>query len=83
MAGIDPMKWRIGKVTLTKIVEFEVTGGGRFIRPQATYDAALPIALPPHFGHAALAKSEPYPGAGSARGGGRLDKLGGRRPAGD
>ena len=44
------MKWRIGKVTVTKIVEMEVTGGSRFILPQATYEAVLPIAwLQPHF----------------------------------
>ena len=43
-------KWRIGKVTVTKIVELEVTGGSRFILPQATYDDILPIRwLPPHF----------------------------------
>ena len=43
-------KWRIGKVTVTKIVEMEVTGGSRFILPQATYEAVLPIAwLKPHF----------------------------------
>ena len=30
------MKWRIGDVTVTKIVELEVTGGSRFILPQAT-----------------------------------------------
>jgi len=29
------MKWRIGEVTVTKIVELEVTGGSRFILPQA------------------------------------------------
>ena len=29
------MKWRVGKVTITKIVELEVTGGSRFILPQA------------------------------------------------
>lgn len=34
----DAMKWRIGKVTVTKIVELEVTGGSRFILPQATYE---------------------------------------------
>lgn len=38
------MKWRIGDVTVTKIVELEVTGGSRFILPQATYDAVQPIA---------------------------------------
>jgi len=29
------MKWRIGEKTVTKIVELEVTGGSRFILPQA------------------------------------------------
>lgn len=44
------MKWRIGKVSVTKIVEMEVTGGSRFILPDATYEAVLPIAwLQPHF----------------------------------
>jgi len=44
------MRWRIGDVTVTKIVELEVTGGSRFILPQATRDAVLPIAwLRPHF----------------------------------
>ncbi|MGH7092304.1 MAG: MBL fold metallo-hydrolase [Stellaceae bacterium] len=44
------MKWRIGKVTVTKIVEMEVTGGSRFILPQATYEEILPITwLQPHF----------------------------------
>ena len=44
------MKWRIGDVTVTKIVELEVTGGSRFILPQATYEAVLPIFwLQPHF----------------------------------
>jgi glyoxylase-like metal-dependent hydrolase (beta-lactamase superfamily II) len=43
-------KWRIGKVTVTKIVEMEVTGGSRFILPQATYEEILPISwLQPHF----------------------------------
>ncbi|HTZ35617.1 MAG TPA: MBL fold metallo-hydrolase [Stellaceae bacterium] len=44
------MKWRIGDVTVTKIVELEVTGGSRFILPQASYDEILPIDwLQPHF----------------------------------
>src|SRR3954469_3238208 len=44
------MKWRFGDVTVTKIVELEVTGGSRFILPQATYEAVLPISwLQPHF----------------------------------
>jgi glyoxylase-like metal-dependent hydrolase (beta-lactamase superfamily II) len=44
------MKWRVGAVTITKIVELEVTGGSRFILPQATYEAILPIGwLQPDF----------------------------------
>jgi glyoxylase-like metal-dependent hydrolase (beta-lactamase superfamily II) len=44
------MKWRIGDVTVTKIVETEVTGGSRFILPQATYEEILTIPwLQPHF----------------------------------
>lgn len=44
------MRWRIGAVTVTKVVELEVTGGSRFILPQATYDEILPIEwLRPHF----------------------------------
>jgi glyoxylase-like metal-dependent hydrolase (beta-lactamase superfamily II) len=44
------MKWTIGDVTVTKIVELEVTGGSRFLLPQATPEAVLPIAwLQPHF----------------------------------
>jgi glyoxylase-like metal-dependent hydrolase (beta-lactamase superfamily II) len=43
------MKWRIGRVTVTKI-ELEVTGGSRFILPQASYEEILPIGwLQPHF----------------------------------
>jgi len=43
-------KWRIGDVTVTKVVELEVTGGSRFLLPQATPDAIKPIAwLRPHF----------------------------------
>ena len=44
------MKWTIGDVTVTKIVELEMTGGSRFLLPQATPEAILPIAwLRPHF----------------------------------
>jgi glyoxylase-like metal-dependent hydrolase (beta-lactamase superfamily II) len=44
------MKWQIGAVTVTKIVELEVTGGSRFILPQATPEAILPIGwLQPDF----------------------------------
>ena len=43
-------KWRIGDVTITKVVELEVTGGSRFLLPQATPEAIKPIAwLQPHF----------------------------------
>jgi glyoxylase-like metal-dependent hydrolase (beta-lactamase superfamily II) len=44
------MKWTIGDVTVTKIVEMEATGGSRFLLPQATPEAIQPIAwLRPHF----------------------------------
>jgi glyoxylase-like metal-dependent hydrolase (beta-lactamase superfamily II) len=44
------MKWKIGDVTVTKVVELEATGGSRFLLPQATREAILPIAwLRPHF----------------------------------
>src|SRR5438094_4584935 len=48
--GRAMQKWRIGKVTVTKIAELEVTGGSRFILPQATYEEILPLGwLQPHF----------------------------------
>jgi glyoxylase-like metal-dependent hydrolase (beta-lactamase superfamily II) len=44
------MKWRIGAATVTKIVELEVTGGSRFLLPQATPEAILPMGwLQPDF----------------------------------
>jgi len=44
------LKWRIGDVTVTRIVEIEAIGGTRFILPQATYEAAQEIGwLYPHF----------------------------------
>jgi glyoxylase-like metal-dependent hydrolase (beta-lactamase superfamily II) len=44
------MQWRIGDVTITKVVELEATGGSRFILPDATRDAVLGIDwLQPHF----------------------------------
>jgi glyoxylase-like metal-dependent hydrolase (beta-lactamase superfamily II) len=44
------MQWIIGDVTVTKLVELEMTGGSRFLLPQATQDAILPIRwLRPHF----------------------------------
>src|SRR6201996_6610298 len=52
-AGGRGMKWTIGDVTVTKIVELEATGGSRFLLPQATREAILPIAwLQPHFADA-------------------------------
>jgi glyoxylase-like metal-dependent hydrolase (beta-lactamase superfamily II) len=43
-------KWTIGDVTITKVVELEVTGGSRFLLPQATPETIKPIAwLRPHF----------------------------------
>ncbi len=44
------MQWTIGDVMVTKIVEMEATGGSRFLLPQATPEAILPISwLRPHF----------------------------------
>jgi glyoxylase-like metal-dependent hydrolase (beta-lactamase superfamily II) len=44
------MKWQIGDVTVSKIVELETTGGSRFILPQATPEVIRPISwLIPHF----------------------------------
>ena len=42
--------WRIGDVTVTKIIELEAVGGFRFVLPQATREAVLPMQwLHPHF----------------------------------
>lgn len=42
--------WRIGSVTVTKIVELESTGGSRFILPQATREACMGMHwMKPHF----------------------------------
>jgi len=44
------MKWQVGDVTITKIVELEVTGGTRFLLPQATREEVQKIDwLVPHF----------------------------------
>ena len=44
------MRWRIGDVRVTKLVEFEATGGSRFILPQATPEAVQAVRwLYPHF----------------------------------
>jgi glyoxylase-like metal-dependent hydrolase (beta-lactamase superfamily II) len=42
--------WRVGEVTITKLVELEMAGGTKFLLPQATREAILPLAwLRPHF----------------------------------
>ena len=42
--------WRIGDVTVSKLVEQEAVGGSRFLLPLATREAVQPIAwLQPHF----------------------------------
>ena len=42
--------WRVGNVTISRVVELEVTGGTRFILPDATREACLPYGwLRPHF----------------------------------
>ncbi|MFV0297174.1 MAG: MBL fold metallo-hydrolase [Hyphomicrobiaceae bacterium] len=44
------MRWNIGDVVVTKIVELETTGGSRFILPDAAPDAVRSIPwLIPHF----------------------------------
>ncbi len=43
-------QWQIGKIKITRILEMEMTGGTRFILPDATRDACKPIEwLRPHF----------------------------------
>ena len=42
--------WQIGNVLVTRIVEMEVTGGSKFILPDATREACLPIDwMQPYF----------------------------------
>jgi glyoxylase-like metal-dependent hydrolase (beta-lactamase superfamily II) len=44
------LSWRIGDVTVTRILELEATGGSRFILPQATREVVQEIGwLAPHF----------------------------------
>jgi glyoxylase-like metal-dependent hydrolase (beta-lactamase superfamily II) len=46
-------RWRIGDVTVTKVVELEATGGTRFILPAATREVVRPIRwLQPDFADA-------------------------------
>ncbi len=43
-------QWQIGNVKVTRVIEMEVTGGTRFILPQATREAVKEMSwLTPHF----------------------------------
>ena len=43
-------QWQVGKFRITRVIEMEVAGGSRFILPDATREAVLPISwLAPHF----------------------------------
>jgi len=43
-------QWQIGAVKVTRIMEIEINGGTRFILPDATRDACLPVDwMQPHF----------------------------------
>ena len=43
-------QWQIGDVKITRIIEMEVAGGSRFILPDATREACLPMTwMAPHF----------------------------------
>jgi len=43
-------QWQIGKVKITRVIEMEVTGGSRFLLPQATREAIRQMEwLTPHF----------------------------------
>jgi glyoxylase-like metal-dependent hydrolase (beta-lactamase superfamily II) len=49
-AGNYQMQWKIGRVTITKVVELETTGSTRFILPLATHDEIQKLPwLIPHF----------------------------------
>ncbi len=42
--------WRVGDVKITRVVELEAAGGTRFLLPDATREAVLPIDwLRPHY----------------------------------
>ncbi len=48
--GEPVQQWQVGDVKITRIVEMQVAGGSRFILPDATAEACLPIEwLRPHF----------------------------------
>ena len=43
-------QWQIGDVKITRIIEVEVAGGGKFILPDATREACQPLTwMAPHF----------------------------------
>jgi len=43
-------QWQVGDVKITRVIEMEVAGGSRFILPQATREAVIPMEwLKPHF----------------------------------
>lgn len=43
-------QWQVGNVKITRVIEMEITGGTKFILPQATRDAVKPMEwLTPHF----------------------------------
>ena len=42
--------WQVGDVTITRVIEMEITGGTRFILPQATPSAIEDMEwMVPHF----------------------------------
>ena len=44
------MHWKIGAVTISKVLELEVTGGSRFLLPDASPEAVRPMQwMVPHF----------------------------------
>ena len=46
----ERLSWRIGEVTVTRVLELDITGGSRFILPDATREAVAGIGwLAPHF----------------------------------
>jgi len=50
LRGCAMNQWQVGDVKVTRVVEMEVAGGSRFILPDATRDACLPIDwMQPHF----------------------------------
>jgi len=52
-AELRGMKWQIGRVTITRLIEIESIGRKEYILPQATPEAIRGLAwLPPHFADA-------------------------------